>query len=367
MERSKSGKANLPGVLIISALVVLLLIYLKSILVPIVIALLLSVAVSPLVGYLRSKNWGKVPASLTAIVLVVLLFVLFSYMIVVELGDLTDRQEAIMNKMSHYNNLLIEKFRGSRMGESLITIYRKEVTTEEYLSQFFKNSSSSLQASFDFLVNMALIPIYMFFFLVYSDFFIFAIRRIFKRFDTGEYIELIDGSEKAVQSYFQGFLKVTAILAVLNCAGLFLLGIENAIFYGVFAALLCVIPYFGVLIGSLLPAFMALITQDSIWYAVGVIGWMSFVQFLEGNFITPYVVGDQIKINPFMVLLFLLVAGKIWGIIGLMVAIPLAAVFKQICHHVPYLSSIAYLMNSFPKEPEKRKPSKEYSVNEVTT
>lgn len=359
-------KENLPGILIAVSLIVLVLIYLKSILIPLILALLLAIAVAPAVNWLNSKGWEKTPASIAGISLVVLIFSFLSYIIIAELGDINDRQEEIMNKMSHYNNLLIEKFRGNRIGESLVRIYKKEVTTEEYLSQFFENSSGSLQASFDFLVNVALIPIYMFFFLVYSDFFIFGIRRIFKNFDTSNYIQLIDSSKKAIQSYFQGFIKVTVILAVLNCIGLYVIGVENALFYGVFAALLCIIPYIGIFVGSILPAFMALITLDSPWYAVAVIGWMSFVQFLEGNLITPNIVGDKVKINPFMVLIFLLIAGKIWGIPGLIVAVPMAAVFKQICEHVPFLAPIGSLMHSFPENPEKSK-KKSLRFGDATT
>ncbi|WP_131458480.1 AI-2E family transporter [Jiulongibacter sediminis] len=364
--RARLKKENLPGVLIAVSLIVLVLVYLKSILIPLILALLLSVAVAPAVNWLKSKGWNKIVASFTGIALVALIFSFLSYLIISELGEFNDRQDQIMNKMAHYNNLLIEKFRGNRIGESLVRIYKKEVTTEEYLTEFFENSSGSLQASFDFIVNVALIPIYMFFFLVYSDFFIFGIRRMFKDFDTSNYIKLIDSSKRAIQSYFQGFVKVTLILAVLNCIGLYIIGVENALFYGVFAALLCIIPYIGIFIGSLLPAFMALITLDSPWYAVAVIGWMSFVQFLEGNFITPFVVGDKVKINPFMVLIFLLIAGKIWGIPGLVVAVPMAAVFKQICEHVPFLAPLGSLMHSFPEDPEKTK-NKRLRVSEVST
>jgi predicted PurR-regulated permease PerM len=112
---------------------------------------------------------------------------------------------------------------------------------------------------------------------------------------------------------------------------------------------------------------MALVTKDSAWYALGVIGWMSLVQILEGNFITPYIVGDQVKINPFMVLVFLLTAGKVWGVIGLMVAIPMAAVFKQICYHVPALNSVRYLMNPFPQDPKGSTKTSKFSLKNIST
>lgn len=347
--------ADLPIVLLLSSLIVLSLVYLKSILVPIVLAILLSVAIAPWVGFLISRKVPKILAAILGISLIIGIFSAVVYLIVLEFGDLTERQELIMKKMSVYNDQIIHHFSGSKIGESFLKIYKKEVSTEEYLSKIFESTSSSISTSMGMLVNALLIPIYMFFFLTQSDFFVNSFRKIFKRFDTDEYTHLMENSKHAIQSYFKGFLKVTLIMALLNFLGLTVIGIENALFYSFLAAMLTVVPYIGVIIGSLLPAFIALVTKDSAWSAFAVIGWMSFVQFLEGNLITPKIVGDQLKINPFMVIVFLLIAGKIWGVVGLVVAIPMAAVFQEVCKHVPGLESLSYLIGSFPGQKTKQK------------
>src|SRR3546814_5216445 len=105
-----------------------------------------------------------------------------------------------------------------------------------------------------------------------------------------------------------------AIVAVLNTGGLYLLGIQYAWFFGTLASLLLLIPYIGIAIGSLLPALFALATKDSAWYALGVIGWFQVVQFLEGNFITPNIVGGKVSINPLMAIISLLLGGLLFGL-----------------------------------------------------
>ncbi|AWW00387.1 AI-2E family transporter [Arcticibacterium luteifluviistationis] len=344
---------DLPSVLIICTLLAIALIYLKSILVPIVLAILLSVAVQPVVTFFNKKGLKKSISSLIGIFVVIAVFSSLSYLFINQLGNISENQEKIMNKMSHYNKLVISEMNESKIGKRLVNVYKREITTEEYIKTIFKNGSSSINTSLDIIINILLVPIYMFFFLCYSQFFLGALSKIIAPFNKIDFKSIIKSSKEVLQAYFTGFIKVVGILAVLNSVGLLILGVEDAIFYGVLAALLSVIPYVGVIVGSVLPALMALVNHDSALNAIGVVAWMSFVQFLEGNFITPKVVGNQININPFIVLVFLLIFSKIWGLAGLIVAIPVAAIFKEVCRHVATLKPIWLLMQSFPTSSEK--------------
>jgi predicted PurR-regulated permease PerM len=156
--------------------------------------------------------------------------------------------------------------------------------------------------------------------------------------------------ERVVRSYILGMFIVILIVAVLNSLGLMLLGIQHAIFFGVLAAILIVIPYVGIIVGSLLPILFALVTKDSLWYPVGVLGLFWGVQVLEGNFITPNIVGNKVSINPFAAILALFFSGIVWGIPGMVLSIPLLAIFKVICDAVKPLQSIGFLLGVPPKE-----------------
>src|SRR5690606_16338229 len=139
------------------------------------------------------------------------------------------------------------------------------------------------------------------------------------------------------------------IVAVLNTAGLLIMGIQYAWFFGTLASLLMLLPYIGIAIGSILPALFALATKDSAWYALGVIIWFQVVQFLEGNVITPNIVGSKVSINPLMAIISILLGGMLFGLAGLILALPLTATIKVIFDAIPSMNAFGFLIG----EPEK--------------
>src|SRR5690606_17861233 len=146
------------------------------------------------------------------------------------------------------------------------------------------------------------------------------------------------------QSYISGLMIVIVIVSLLNSAGLLLLGVKYAIFFGVFASILTIIPYIGILIGAMLPALFTLATTGQLIDAVLVVLVFMAVQFMEGNFITPYVVGSKVSINPFAAIVALLVGGEIWGAAGMIMALPVIAMLKVIFDAYPPLEPLGFVL-----------------------
>jgi predicted PurR-regulated permease PerM len=184
------------------------------------------------------------------------------------------------------------------------------------------------------------VPIYIFLFLLYRDKF----RDFFLSFTSDSELKWKKDIEGVVRSYISGLMIVVFIAGVLNSIGLLALGIDNAIFFGFLSGTLTMIPYIGITIGATLPALIALLTKDSIWYAVGVIAVHGFVQFLEGNFITPKVTGSKISINALAAILALLIGGKIWGIAGMILAVPGIGIAKILFSYSPSLRPLVILL-----------------------
>jgi predicted PurR-regulated permease PerM len=203
----------------------------------------------------------------------------------------------------------------------------------------------------DFFTVMGIMPVYIFFILYYRNFFEDFICMLFPKQPDGKVHAILDQIEVVSQSYIKGLLTVVVIVGTLNTIGLLLLGIENAIFFGALASMLAIIPYIGIIIGSLLPATIALITKDSAWYSVGVVGVMLFVQLLEGNFITPNIVGGRVSVNPFIAILALFLGGFLWGPAGMILAIPYTAILKVVFDNVEPLRPYGFLIGE-PKEKE---------------
>ncbi|WP_332367723.1 AI-2E family transporter [Spirosoma telluris] len=160
---------------------------------------------------------------------------------------------------------------------------------------------------------MFLVLLFTFFFLLYRDFF----RSFFYKVFADEKRSVIDvvfqGIYTVVKDYLAGLVLVILIIGAMMTAGLFFLGVDYAVFFGFFGACLVLIPYFGISLGALLPAAYTLVTQDNPLKALAVIGLFLGVQMIEGNFITPYVVGSKVSINPLAAIVVLILWDNIWG------------------------------------------------------
>lgn len=217
------------------------------------------------------------------------------------------------------------------------------------INNIFSNFTDTLTTTANYLLTLLLFAFSLFFFLYYRSFFITFIYKLSDEKNSDKVKVTLQKIQDAVNNYIVGLFFVIITVSVLNVAGLLVLGIRHAIFFGIFGALLTIFPYIGIIIGSLIPAFFALVTTDSIWYPVGVLFIFAFVQFLEGNFITPIIVGSQVNLNPYLAILGLFIGGMLLGPIGVVLAIPLLGIAKIICDQVDVLKPFGFVLGK-PKE-----------------
>ncbi len=195
-----------------------------------------------------------------------------------------------------------------------------------------------------FIFNALLTMIYTVFILIYKeafkDFFMIQFAK-----DKREEIGIIlTETVHMIQHYLRGMVTVIIILAVLNCIGLLLIGVKYDIFWGVLAACLVIIPYIGTTLGGTLPFLYAMATGEP-WQPWAVVGMYVIIQQLEGNFITPKIVGSSVKLNPFFALIAVVVMGSLLGIGGIVLAIPTCAVIKLVAEEIDILKPLALLMD----------------------
>ncbi len=165
--------------------------------------------------------------------------------------------------------------------------------------------------------------------------------------------QIIGQVQNVVQRYLFGLLLVILILGILNSIGLILIGIKYAFFWGFMAAFLAIIPYVGTFLGGLMPFLYSLATTDQWYQPVLVVLLFVIIQTLEGNYITPKVSGNVVKINPLAAIFALLFGNLIWGIAGMILAIPMMAIAKIIFLHNDQLRPFAYLLGTEINDPQK--------------
>lgn len=131
-----------------------------------------------------------------------------------------------------------------------------------------------------------------------------------------------------LSAFVRGQLLVCAILAVLYSIGLSLIGIDLAVVVGTLAGITFIIPYVGTLLGIVLSTLLALLKFHDLLHPLLCLGWFVIVQALEGALITPKIVGDRVGLHPVLTILALLVGGQLFGLAGMILAVPAAAVLK---------------------------------------
>jgi predicted PurR-regulated permease PerM len=131
-----------------------------------------------------------------------------------------------------------------------------------------------------------------------------------------------------VYAFFRGQITVSLIMAILYMAGLWLVGLPYAFIVGLLSGLLNIVPYLGIGIGVVLSVVITLVTEPSLAQFAQVLGVFVAVQLLEGTVLTPKIVGGSVGIHPLLAMVALVVAGQLFGLLGLVIAIPGAAALR---------------------------------------
>jgi len=224
---------------------------------------------------------------------------------------------------------------------------------QEFIRDNTATLTSGLAGAASALTSIFLVPVFMFFMLVYRDFLKQFFMRMFGTSGKKEYKstqQIIDKVKVVVQGYLTGIIAVIFILAILNSLMLTIIGVEHALFFGTFAAMLNVIPFVGPLFGAILPVLYSLFTMDSLIIPVVIMAGFYVIQMMEGNIFTPIIVGNKVSINAFAALLLLFIGAQIWGIIGMILIIPIGAILKVVFDEIEYLKPIGFVMGTVPNE-----------------
>jgi len=147
--------------------------------------------------------------------------------------------------------------------------------------------------------------------------------------------------EGQVSRYLFTITVINSSLGLAVGTAIGLLGMPNPAMWGVMVAILNFIPYLGALTGIIWMMLAAMLSFPSIGYALLFPAAYFILAALEGNFITPMVMGRSLTLNPVLVLLSLTFWGWMWGIVGIILAVPILAAFKIFCSHIEPMQPLA--------------------------
>ncbi|WP_117170219.1 AI-2E family transporter [Paraliobacillus sediminis] len=203
-----------------------------------------------------------------------------------------------------------------------------------YISNGFQGVQSIASTITSTIVSIITFPFILFFLLKDGKSFQRFTVKLFPpkfRDDTKQILTNIDTQ---VGSYIQGQIIVASVIGILLFIGYLIIGLDYAFILAIVAAVTSVVPYLGPTIAIIPAAIIAIVTSPFMLLKL-VIVWAA-VQFLEGNFVSPNIMGKTMKIHPLTIILVLLIAGNLFGVIGVILGIPGYAIVKVIGSYIFY-------------------------------
>ncbi len=356
-------KLNIPpylsalSIMLFIIVLVFFLIIGKSLLIPLFLGGFFAILFTPLSNLMEKVKFPRALSSFVSLLLMTMLVGGLISFIIANVATFTKDFDDVSGKFGQYAEQVDTWTKNNLQTDYEI---RKKVNTE-YLKNILVENSSSIS---DFalktvgsLSGIVLIPVFMFFFLLYRDHLTKMMIMIYRDRDPVLVKMRITSLTKVIQHYIVGVGKVMVILAILYIIAYSILGIKHAIFFAVLGAVLNIIPYVGPFIGILLPVLYSFLTKDSLFYPVAVLVSYQIIQMLEGNFLTPKIVGGNVNLNAFITFIGLLIGGTIWGVAGMVLVIPTMAILREIFDLSEETKPFAFLMGE-EKSNETEKPTK---------
>ncbi len=196
----------------------------------------------------------------------------------------------------------------------------------------------------DVVVNFILVIVYIFLFLYYRSHIKTFILKILPKKDDAKADSAIDDIEKVSQKYVTGLGLMIVCLWIMYGIGFSIVGLKNGIFFAILCGLFEIVPFVGNLMGNLLAVLMAVTQGGGMSMVIGILITYGIVQFLQTYILEPLVVGNEVNINPLFTIMGLVAGELLWGIPGLILAIPLLGIVKIICDHIPALQPYGFLI-----------------------
>jgi len=198
----------------------------------------------------------------------------------------------------------------------------------------------------EFVASTVVMLILLYFLMAYDGVFLTKIIRITPRLgDKKRAVSIMREIETQISRYLLTITTINICLGIAVGTTVYFLGLRNPIMWGVMVAILNFVPYLGAITGIICMTLGAVLSFDSLGYALIFPASYMLIAVLEGNFITPMVLGRSLTLNPVIILIALAFWGWMWGISGMILAVPILATFKIFCDHIEPMAPVAEFMS----------------------
>lgn len=330
-------------------LILLSLFIAKDFLIPLCIASILAALFLPFCNWMQLK---KLPKSIAVFICIISLLLLISALLTLLGWKISEL----------FNDLTLIKQKSVETGNAIqqYIFNHLNISVEEQFS-ILKNEQPSYASVFQlifgsltsFISSFILVVVYFAFLLFYRNHIKNFLLKMAPTSKKEEMQFVIYNATRVSQQYLLGLSKMIFLLWIMYGIGFSIIGVKNAIFFAILCGLLEIVPYVGNITGTVLTVLVAAIHGGSPTLLFGIVIVYGTVQLIQGWILEPLILGPQVKINPLFTIIVLVIGQLLWGIPGIILAIPLTAIFKIICDHVEAMKPYGFLIGEI-ENPKKK-------------
>lgn len=314
---------------------------LRSVLMPFVAGILLAYLLNPLVDRLEklkiSRTWGTVLVCVLVMLIMIPALLLLAEMIENQVSLLvkaTPKYLALMmEKIRPALALLSEKFPEFQSGNLEAMVKANLGNGLKMAGKVLSGVISNGFALINLLSLVLVMPVVAFYMLRDWETFVKKIEGLLPKKSKKGIQESLKEMDKIIAGFIRGQVSVCLLLGLFYSVGLRLVGLELGLLVGFIAGVISFIPYVGTITGFVLGIVLAFAQFGDVTHVLYVVAVFAVGQFLEGNFLTPKLVGDSVGLHPVWVMFALLAGGALLGFLGLLLAVPTAAIIGVLVRH----------------------------------
>jgi predicted PurR-regulated permease PerM len=338
-------------ILLLIILIPVILYYGKPFLVPIVFAALLAMLFLPLFKWLVNRGLKKIIAIILCILIVLTIAAGIIWLISWQISDLAKDADSIENNITQKVNQVRQYF------TTVLGISQEK--QEQVIQEQQQSSTSKLSASIsgfltglgNIIFNFILVIVYMFLFIYYRGHLKNFVLKLVHKPQQQQAQKIMTDSSKVIQKYLTGLALMILCLWIMYGIGFSIVGVKNAIFFAILCGLLEIVPFVGNLVGTLLTILVSMAQGGDMNLLLGIMITYAIIQFVQTYLLEPLVVGREVDINPIATIAGLVAGELLWGIPGMVLAIPILGISKIVFDNIENLKPFGYLIG----EERKRK------------
>jgi predicted PurR-regulated permease PerM len=324
----------------------------RAVLMPIVLALLLSFLLSPVVQWLARLRLPE-PVGAAAVLLGIV------GLLTLGLYGLWEPATRWGQQLPQYMSQMEFKIRSIKQAVEELSEATEQVEKMTQMEDGAAQSTLKVEAgrpsltgtvlnqTLNLLATVGAVTILLYFLLASGDLFLLKLVRVLPRFEDKKIaVTIVHEVQHDISHYLLTITLINIGLGVATSITMFWLGMPNPLLWGVMAASFNFIPYLGAVASAVILTLVALFTFEELVRILLVPGVFLVLTALEGGFVTPAIVGRRLTLNPVAIFIWLTFWGWLWGVPGMLLAVPMLAILKIICDHIQPLNPVGEFLGA---------------------